>query len=84
MGSKCDKEPDSKEVQDIVLEIVKTTKENNEYYNVNQGIDYKGFISNMSEMYSKVAIDENNAVDKKYGKGASKFIAEAFKYYSEN
>lgn len=84
LGSKCDKEPDSKEVQDIVLEIVKTTKENNEYYNVNQGIDYKGFISNMSEMYSKVAIDENNAVDKKYGKGASKFIAEAFKYYSEN
>lgn len=84
LASKCDKEPGSTEVQDIVLEIVKITKENNKYYNIKQNIDYKGFISNMSDMYFRIASQENNAVDKLYGKGAAKLIGEAFKYYSEN
>ena len=84
LASKCGENPESKDVQDIVLEIVKTTKENNEYYNIKQNIDYKGFISNMSDMYFRIASQENSAVDKLYGKGAAKFIGEAFKYYSEN
>ena len=84
LASKLGEEASSKEVQDIVLDIVKTTKENNEYYNKDINMNYKGFFSQMSDLYLKNADGEDNVFDKKYGKGASKFIGEAFKYYAEN
>ena len=84
LASQLDKNPTSKEVQEIVDEIAKTTKNNNEFLKGHTGINYKAFLGNMADIYFKAASKENNLIDKKYIKGTAKFIGEALKYYSEN
>lgn len=84
LASQVDKNPTSKEVQEIVDEIAKTTKNNNEFLKGDTGINYKAFLGNMADIYFKAASEENNLIDKKYIKGTAKFIGEALKYYSEN
>ncbi|NFV14027.1 MerR family transcriptional regulator [Clostridium sporogenes] len=78
------KDPTSNEVQQIVSEIADTTKKNYEFYKGNTGLDYKGFFSVMADIYLSNTDKGINAIDKSYGKNASKFIGEALKYYSEN
>ncbi len=38
----------------------------------------------MADVYLSNANKDMNVVDKRYGKGASKFTGEALKFYSEN
>lgn len=74
------KDPCSKEIQEIVEEISVETKKSNELYKVDEGDNYLGYIS---ELYlsNPIWIKVSN---KKYGEGASKFIGEALKFYSNN
>ncbi|MCW6109019.1 TipAS antibiotic-recognition domain-containing protein [Clostridium sporogenes] len=76
--------PTSKEIQQIVFKIANTTKKNYEFYKGNTGLDYKGFFSVMADIYLSNTNKGMNAVDKRYGKDASKFIGEALKFYSEH
>jgi len=78
------KDPTSEEIQQIVEEISDTTKRNNEFYKGDTGLNYKVFFSNMADVYLSNANKDMNVVDKRYGKGASKFTGEALKFYSEN
>ncbi|MFL0251300.1 TipAS antibiotic-recognition domain-containing protein [Clostridium neuense] len=74
------KEPTSKEVQQIVFEIADETQRQNEILKVDEGENHFGY---MADWYlTKPTFIEST--DKKYGEGASKFIGEAFKFYSEN
>ena len=77
--SDLSKDPNSKEVQQIVEEISDATKKSQEFYKVDEGENYWGYTA---ELYLS---DSNwiNVMDKKYGTGASKFIGEALKFYSE-
>lgn len=74
------KDPSSKEIQEIVEEIAAETKKSNELYKVDQGENHWSYTS---ELYLSDSM-WINATDKKYGKGASKFIGEALKFYAEN
>lgn len=78
------KDPTSKEIQQIVEEIANTTKINNEFYKGDTGLNYKGFFSTMANIYLSNANKDINIVDNNYGKGASKFIGDALKFYAEN
>ncbi len=73
------KDPASEEIQQIVKEIEELHEKTNEIYNLDQGDNYMGY---MAESYLSNDI-RIKATDKKYGEGASKFIGEAFKFYSE-
>lgn len=74
------KEPNSKEIQQIVSQIAKETRRQHEILKVDEGENYFGY---MAEWYLTKPIFIEST-DKKYGEGASKFIGEAFKFYSEN
>lgn len=74
------KEPSSKEIQDIVEEIVDEMEKQNEALKIDAGDNYLGY---MAESYLSNSI-YINSIDKEYGKGASKFIGEALKIYSDN
>ncbi len=74
------KDPTSKEIQQIIEEISYETKKNQEFYKVDEGDNYLGY---MAELYLSNP-SWINVTDKKSGAGASKFIGEAFKFYSEN
>lgn len=79
------KNPASKEIQKIVEEIAATTKSNYEFYHCgDDGLNYKGFFSVMGDVYLSNSNKGIAGADKKYGEGASKFIGEAFKFYSQN
>ncbi|MBL4931698.1 MerR family transcriptional regulator [Clostridium sp. YIM B02565] len=74
------KDPKSEEVQKIVCEIDTMTKENYKFLKMNMGENHWGL---MADFYlSKPTYIKVN--DQKYGIGASKFIGEALKYYSES
>lgn len=78
------KDPTSKEIQKIVEEIAAETKSNYEFYHYgDDGLNYKGFFSVMSDIYLSNSASIK-VTDKKYGKDASKFIGEAFKFYAGN
>ncbi len=74
------KDPTSKEIQQIVEEISDATKKSQEFYKVDDGENHWGYTAELyllNPIWIKVT-------DKKYGSGASKFIGEALKFYSEN
>ncbi|WP_160687611.1 MerR family transcriptional regulator [Clostridium sp. C2-6-12] len=80
LTSDFNKDPYSKEIQEIVNEIANETKKQNEDLKVDAGENYLGYTADLylsNDIYIKVT-------DKKYGNGASKFIGEALKFYSEN
>jgi hypothetical protein len=77
LAADLSKDPYSKEIQKIAEEITNTAKEDYEVFKMDLGNDY---------WYSMVQIylllpEWIEAVDKKYGEGAAKFIGEALKNY---
>jgi len=73
------KDPTSKEIQEIVIEIVDTDQKTHEALKVEVGENYWGYTA---EQYLSESIMKR-VIDKKYGDGASKFIGEALKFYAE-
>jgi len=74
------KDPYSKEIQEIAHEIANEIEKQNKALKVDVGENYLGYIAETylsNTIYIKV-------IDKKYGNGASKFVGEALKFYSEN
>ncbi|WP_061996487.1 MerR family transcriptional regulator [Clostridium sp. ATCC 25772] len=80
LTSDLSKDPSSKEIQQIVEEIVNETQRQNEALKIDVGENYLGY---KAEMYLSDSIFKE-VIDKKYGSGSSKFIGEALKFYSEN
>lgn len=80
LTSDINKDPYSKEIQEIVEEMVNETRKQNEVFKIAEGENHWSY---MAEHYLS---DSNliNATDNKYGIGASKFMGKAFKFYSEN
>ncbi len=77
LTSDLTKDAASREIQDIVHEIVELSNENN------LGIDMgDGFWDMVIESYSHDTIRE--ITDKKYGAGASDYIIKALQYYFHN
>jgi len=74
------KDTSSKEIQEIAEEIVNTAKKDYEAFKSERGDDYWYYTVNIYSVYPEWI----ESVDKKYGNGASKFIGEALKFYSEN
>lgn len=73
-------DPHSKEIQDLVCEIKNATEKENEALNIDEG---ENWFSYMAEQYLSSSIYAK-AMNRKYGEGTSKFIGEAFKFYSES
>lgn len=69
------KDPSSKELQEIAEEIINTAKKDYEAFKMDNGDVYWYYMANLYSVYPEWI----EAVDKKYGKGASKFIGEALK-----
>ncbi|EHI99556.1 transcriptional regulator, MerR family [Clostridium sp. DL-VIII] len=69
------KDPLSKEIQEIAEEIVNTAKKDYEAFKGERGEDCWYYMTNFYLVYPEWM----EAVDKKYGNGASKFIGEALK-----
>lgn len=84
LGAYLSKDPTSKEIQEIVHEIAVTTKGNHDFYRMGSDLKPSKFILGLANLYLKIAENDDNLMDKKYGKGGAKFIGEAFKFYSEN
>lgn len=74
------KNPSSEEIQDIVGDIVYETNRMNEFYKIDEGENYLDYLSELYLQNSSYI----QVTDKKYGKGASKFIGEALKIYSDS
>jgi DNA-binding transcriptional MerR regulator len=74
------KDPSSKEIQEIIFEIVDETQKQHETLKVEVGENYWSY---QAEQYLSESTYKK-VLDKKYGDGASKFIGEALKFYSEN
>jgi len=74
------KDPRSDGIQAIVKEIADLTKKQQESLNVDMGNNYWGYMAGL--YLSKPEFIK--AIDKKYGNGASVFMGEAFKFYSES
>ncbi|HDK7155374.1 TPA: MerR family transcriptional regulator [Clostridium botulinum] len=79
LTSDLSKDPSSKEIQQIVEEISYESKKSQKLYKVDEGENHWGY---MAELYLSDSIFKK-VIDKKYGSGASKFIGEALKFYSE-
>ncbi len=80
LTSDLSKKPSSKEIQQIVAEIIDVTEKDHEVKKIDMGENYWGFMTEnylSKPMYIKV-------IDDKYGTGASNFIGEALKLYFEN
>ncbi|WP_143316270.1 MerR family transcriptional regulator [Clostridium sp. HBUAS56017] len=84
LTSDLSKDPTSKEIQQIVNEIAKTTKGNYDFYRIDSGLKSNAVISGLADLYLKNADNDMSPTDKKYGKGAARFIGESFKFYCEN
>lgn len=69
------KDTASKEIQEIAEELVDTVKKDYEVFKTDRGDDYWYYMTNLYSVYPEWM----EAVDKKYGSGASKFIGEALK-----
>ncbi|WP_238881885.1 MerR family transcriptional regulator [Clostridium sp. YIM B02551] len=74
------KDPNSMEIQQIVEEINQMNIEQYKFLNMDMGESYWGL---MADLYSSNPIYVE-IFEKKYGAGTSKFVGEAFKFYSEN
>ncbi|KZL91905.1 MerR family transcriptional regulator [Clostridium magnum] len=74
------KDPLSKEIQEIVSEIVDETQKQHEALKVEVGEKYWSY---QAEQYLSESILKK-AMDKKYGDGTAKFIGEALKVYAKN
>ncbi|MDP4179193.1 MAG: TipAS antibiotic-recognition domain-containing protein [Bacillota bacterium] len=70
------KDPSSKEIQEIVSEIVDETQKQHEALKVDVGENYWSY---QAEQYLSADSIIKKAMDKKYGDGAAKFIGEALK-----
>lgn len=79
LTSDLSKDPTSKEIQDIAHEIVNETEKQIETLKVDEGENHWGYTAELF-LSDPIFIKAN---DKKYGGGASKFIGEALKFYSE-
>lgn len=80
LTSDLNKDPCSKEIQEIVYKIAYETKKQHEALKVDEGENHWGYTAELylsDSIWIKVA-------DKKYGTGASKFKGESLKFYSEN
>ena len=80
LTSDLSKDPSSKEIQQIVEEIANETDKQHEALKVDEGENYWGYTAELYLLNSTWI----KVTDKKYGDGASKFIGEALKFYSEN
>lgn len=80
LASDLSKDPYSKEVQQIVEEISDANKKSQEFYKFDEGENHWGYTAELYLSNSTWI----KAIDKQYGSGASKFIGEALKFYSEN
>jgi len=78
--SDLSKDPYSKEIQEIAHEIANETKRQHEILKIDEGENYLGYTADRYLSDSILL----KVTDKKYGNGASKFIGEALKFYSEN
>ncbi|MGN2338334.1 MerR family transcriptional regulator [Clostridium cagae] len=78
--SDLSKDPSSKEIQEIIEEISNETKKQSEIFKIDEGENHFSYMAELyllNPTYIKI-------INKKYGNGASKFIGEAIKFYSEN
>ena len=78
--SDLSKNPSSPDIQKIVKEMDDMVREQNEIVGMDMGENYWGLMADLyltNSAFTKVH-------DIKYGKGATKFIGEALKVYSEN
>ncbi|MBL4934178.1 MerR family transcriptional regulator [Clostridium sp. YIM B02515] len=73
------KDPFSKEIQQIVAEIVDESQKTHKALEVEVGENYWGY---QAQQYLSETIMAK-VIDDKYGSGASKFIGKALKYYNE-
>lgn len=73
--SDLSKDPSSKEIQEIVSEIVDETQKHHEILKIEVGENYWRY---QAEQYLSDSTIKN-VMDKKYGEGAAKFIGEAIK-----
>lgn len=80
LSSNLSKDPASEEIQKIVSEIATETQKTHEALKVDEGENYLGYIANFYLSRPEFI----KTTDKKYGVGASKFIGEALKFYTEN
>ncbi|GLC31781.1 MerR family transcriptional regulator [Clostridium omnivorum] len=80
LTSDLSKDPSSEEIQKIVEEIASETEKQNEALKVDAGENHLGYTAELYLSNSTMI----KVTDKKYGNGASKFIGEALKFYSEN
>jgi Predicted transcriptional regulators len=83
LTSDLSKDPCSKEIQKIVCEIVDLTVEKFKFLKIDKmdkGENYWGVVSDCY-LSDTMTIE---LMDKKFGKGACKFIGEALKFYTEN
>ena len=74
------KDSSSKYIQEIVKEMDDMVKKHHKIIKMNMGENYWGLIADLyltKATYTKIH-------DKKYGKGATKFIGETLKFYSDN
>ncbi len=79
LTSDLNKNPYSEEMQKIVAEIANETHRQHETLKIDEGENYLGY---MAELYLSDSAWAKEA-DNRYGNGASKFIGEALKFYSE-
>jgi len=80
LTSDLSKDPSSADIQAIVKEMDNMGKEQYRILKMDMGENYWGLIADLyltKTEYTKIH-------DKKHGKGATKFIGEIFKFYSEN
>ncbi|MGN2369004.1 MerR family transcriptional regulator [Clostridium cagae] len=78
--SDLSKDPSSKEIQEIIEEISNETKKQSKIFKIDEGENHFSYMAELyllNPTYIKI-------INKKYGNGASKFIGEAIKFYSEN
>lgn len=80
LTSDLTKDPTSMEIQQIVEEIAAIVRKTNELYKVDMGENYWSYMAECQLSNSELI----KITDKNYGNGASKFIGEALKFYSEN
>ena len=76
--SDLSKDPSSTDIQDIVKEMDDMVKEHSKIVKMEMSENYWGL---MADLY---LTKHTKVHDKKYGKGATKFIGEALKFYSEH
>lgn len=80
LTSDLSKDPASTKIQAIVKEMNVLVKEQYEILKMDMGENYWGFMADFYLLKPEFI----KIYDKKYGNGATKFIGEALKFYSEN